>query len=178
MELSILGYPGAGKTTLFKALTGARTETAAYNPRPTVGVARIPDARLERLADLFGPERVVPAEVHYVDIPGRPDGFSIGGELLNTVQRADALLHVVRAFDDPAVPVHSQASSPETAIRNMDAELALEDLAILERRLERMETLSKGAKAAERQAMEPERRLLQRVREGLEQGDEVEVLLF
>ena len=170
MELSILGYPGAGKTTLFNALTGARTETAAYNPRPTMGVARIPDARLERLAELFRPQRVVSAEVHYVDIPGRPDGFSIGGELLNTVQRADALVHVVRVFEDAAVPVHSQASSPEAAIRNMDAELALEDLAILERRLERMETLSKGAKAAERQAMEPERRLLQRVREGLEQG--------
>lgn len=170
MELSILGYPGAGKTTFFNALTGARTETAAYNPRPTMGVARIPDSRLERLAALFGPQRVVPAEVHYVDIPGRPDGFSIGGELLNTVQRADALVHVVRAFDDPAVPVHPQAPSPHAAARNMEAELALEDLSILERRLERMETLSKGAKAAERQVMDQERQLLQRVREGLEQG--------
>ena len=170
MELSILGYPGAGKTTLFKALTGARTETAAYNPRPSVGVARIPDARLERLAELFGPQRIVSAEVHYVDIPGRPDGSSISGELLNTVQRADALVHVVRAFENPAVPVHPQAPSPDAAIRNMEAELALEDLAILERRLERMETLSKGAKAAERQAMAPERRLLQRVCEGLEQN--------
>ena len=169
MELSILGYPGAGKTTLFNALTGARTETAAYAARPTVGVARIPDPRLERLAELFRPQRIVPAEVHYVDIPGRPDGFSISGELLNTVQRADALLHVVRAFEDAAVPVHPQAPSPATAVRNMEAELALEDLAILERRLERMETLSKGAKAVERQVMEQERRLLQRVREGLEQ---------
>ena len=170
MELSILGYPGAGKTTLFNALTGARTETAAYAARPTVGVARIPDPRLERLAELVRPQRIVPAEVHFVDIPGRPDGFSIGGELLNTVQRADALVHVVRAFEDPAVPVHSQAPSPSEAISNMEAELALEDLAILERRLQRMETLSKGAKAAERQAMEQERRLLQRVRTGLEQN--------
>ena len=170
MELSILGYPGAGKTTLFNALTGARTETAAYAARPTVGVARIPDPRLERLAELVRPQRIVPAEVHFVDIPGRPDGFSIGGELLNTVQRADALVHVVRAFEDPAVPVHSQAPSPSEAISNMEAELALEDLAILERRLQRMETLSKGAKAAERQVMEQERRLLQRVRTGLEQN--------
>ena len=170
MELSILGYPGAGKTTLFNALTGARTETAAYAARPTVGVARIPDPRLERLAELVRPQRFVPAEVHFVDIPGRPDGFSIGGELLNTVQRADALVHVVRAFEDPAVPVHSQAPSPSEAISNMEAELALEDLAILERRLQRMETLSKGAKAAERQAMEQERWLLQRVRTGLEQN--------
>ena len=169
MELSILGYPGAGKTTVFNALTGARTDTAAYTSRPTMGVARIPDARLERVAAIFGPQRVVAAEVHYVDVPGRPDGFSIGGELLNTVQKADALVHVVRDFDDPAVPTHPQATSPAAAVSNMEAELALEDLAILERRLQRMETLSKGAKAAERQAMEQERRLLQRVREGLEQ---------
>ena len=170
MELSILGYPGAGKTTVFNALTNARTETATYASRPTMGVARMPDTRLERLAELFRPQRVVPAEVHFVDVPGRPDGFSIGGEALNTVQRADALVHVVRAFDDPAVPVHPQAASPAAAISNMEAELALEDLAILERRLQRMETLSKGAKAAERQVMEQERRLLQRVREGLEQN--------
>ena len=169
MELSILGYPGAGKTTLFNALTGAGMETAAYAARPVAGVARMPDPRLERLAAIFRPQRVVPAEVHYVDVPGRPDGFSIGGEVLNTVQRADALVHVVRAFDDPAVPMHPQATSPAAAISNMEAELALEDLAILERRLQRMETLSKGAKAAERQVMEQERRLLQRVREGLEQ---------
>ena len=169
MELSILGYPGAGKTTLFNALTGAQTDTAAYAARPTMGVARIPDARLDRLAELFRPQRVVAAEVHYVDIPGRPDGFSISGEMLNTVQKADALVHVVRAFEDPAVPVHPQAPSPLAAIRNMEAELALEDLGILERRLERMEAQSKGAKAAERQAMEQERQLLQRVREGLEQ---------
>ncbi len=170
MELSILGYPGAGKTTLFNALTSARTDTATYASRPTMGVAHIPDARLERLASIFHPQRIVAAEVHYVDIPGRPDGFSIGGEVLNTVQKADALVHVVRAFDDPAVPAHPQATSPAAAVSNMEAELALEDLAILERRLQRMETLSKGAKAAERQAMEQERRLLQRVREGLEQN--------
>jgi hypothetical protein len=175
MEISIIGFPKAGKTTVFNALTRGHAATAAYTTgslKPNIGVVKVPDPRLQSLAAMFQPESVVPAEVQYADIPGLPEGFGAGigihGELLNLLQRADALLHVVRAFPDPAVPWPSAVKSPEEAAQGMGMELAVVDLGILERRVSRLEAMEKGARPQERAALHQERAFLSRVREALE----------
>ena len=176
MEISVIGYPKAGKTTVFNALTQGHAETASYSTgalRPNVGVAKVPDSRLGVLADMYHPVRVVSAEVQYADIPGLPEGFgaSVGihGELLNLLQRADALLHVVRGFDNPGMPPAKGAESPAVAVPGMDLELAAVDLGILERRAARLQAMEKGAKPQERAALAQEQALLERLRASLEQ---------
>lgn len=165
MDLLIIGFAQSGKTSLFNALTHRQ---AAPNGRGGghIGVAKVPDARLAPLAALFNPQRVVPAEIQYVDTPamggGRKRGGGVSGDLLNLMQRADAFVHVVRAFDDGG-------ESPEDAVVSMDLELAMVDLGILERRLERLSASLKGARAADRGAIEHEAGMVKRVIAALEQ---------
>jgi hypothetical protein len=114
---------------------------------------------------MFNPQRVVPAEIQYIDTPpmggGRKRGAGVSGELLNLMQRADAFVHVVRAFDD--------GEPPEDAVVSMDLELAMVDLGILERRLERLHASLKGARATDRSAIENEAAMVERVKGALEQ---------
>jgi GTP-binding protein YchF len=177
MEITIIGYPKTGKTTVFNALTQGRAETTSYTTgtlKPNIGVAKVPDPRLGVLAEMYHPERVVFAEVQYADIPGMPEGFgaSVGihGELLNLLQRADALVHVVRDFSDPGIPTAKGGESPEVAIPGMELELTVVDLGILERRMERLRATEKGAKTQERAALQREQALLTRLTEALEQS--------
>jgi GTP-binding protein YchF len=173
MNVAIIGIPKSGKTTIFNALTGGKAEVAAYSPTlsPNTGVAKVPDSRLAVLEGIFQPKKTVPAEVSYTDIAGFIKGFGkegVGGELLNYLTTADALLQVVRAFDDNKVPHPEGRTEPKRDIASLDLELAISDLAIIERRLEKLETGLKAAKAAERESHSKEQFLLQKVKAELE----------
>jgi hypothetical protein len=173
MKIAIIGLPKSGKTTIFNALTKGKAEVAAYSPTlaPNIGVAKVPDSRLSTLEGMFQPKKTVPAEVSYIDIAGSIKGFGkegAGGEFLNYLTTADALLQVVRTFEDDQVPHPEGSIDPKRDIASLDLELAISDSAIIERRLEKLETSLKGAKAAEREAYLKEQVLLQKVKSGLE----------
>ncbi len=175
MELGIIGLPKSGKTTVFNALTRGRTESShsgGQSGKLIIGVDKVADQRVDALVAMFHPQRVFQAEVRYVDIPWAPEGMGksqgIGGEYLNVLQRTDALLNVVRGFEDPSVP-HVQGSlEPRRDAATMDLELAFSDLAIIERRFLRLEAELKGAKAQERERNRVEAALLTRLKEGIE----------
>ncbi|MFP4641295.1 MAG: redox-regulated ATPase YchF [Chloroflexota bacterium] len=177
MELGILGLPKSGKTTVFNALTRGSAETAAYSTgavAPNYGIVKVPDERLDVLTRMFQPKKTVPAEVKYTDIGGAPVGFGrgegIGGEFLGQLSQVDALIHVVRVFEDENIP-HIQGSvDPERDIGNMDMELAFSDMAIIERRIKRIQDTLKGAKGQERDAHLKEQSLLEKIKSRLEEG--------
>ncbi len=172
MEIGIIGLPGSGKTTIFNALTRGRAEIASYGGNPNIGVAAVPDSRLDRLAAMYHPREPVPATVSYVDIPppSTPSGpaRAISGQYLNELQRVDALLIVARAFRDEGVLHVDGSVDPFRDVENMMLELLFSDLELLERRLRRLDAGSKGAKAAERDAIEKERDLLLGIKGQLE----------
>ena len=170
MNVGIVGLTQSGKTTVFNAATRGSADLAAYGgeARTNVGVARVPDARVDALAGVFGPKRTVTAEIGYVDAPssGEPSGGLIPPTALNELQAVDALAIVVRAFDVSADGGAGPVRDAEEAL----LELALTDAGVLERRLTRIAEGSKGLRAAERDAVERERALVLRVRDGLEGG--------
>jgi GTP-binding protein YchF len=134
-------------------------------------VAKVPDSRLSALEGIFQPKKTVPAEVSYIDIAGSLKGFGKegpGGEFLSYLTTADALLQVVRAFEDDKVPHPEGSTEPKRDIASLDLELAISDLAIMERRLDKLEASLKGAKAAERDSYLTEQFLLQKVKAELE----------
>ena len=167
MEIGIVGLPRSGKTTIFNAVTRGKAQVATFSgsrQRPNLGVTKVSDARLDALEDIFKPKRKVSAEVTYVDIPAAPEGlgttWGISGEFLNHLQRTDALLLVARAFEDPSVPAAQDAVDPFRDVETMVYELAFADLEVVDRRLARIAEGSKGAKAAEREAVNKEHMLL------------------
>jgi GTP-binding protein YchF len=173
MKVAVIGLPGSGKTTIFNALTRGKAEVAAHSSTlaPNTGVAKVPDYRLAALEGIFQPKKTVPAEVSYTDIAGSLKGFGkegVGGEFLNYLTTADALLQVVRTFTDNKVPHPEGSIDPKRDIASLDLELAISDLAIMEKRLDKLETSLKGAKAAEREAYLKEQLLLQKVKVELE----------
>ena len=177
MNIGIIGLPRSGKTTLFNAVTRGAAEVAAYQGAqgsPNMGVAKVPDGRLDRIAEVYEPKRVIPAEVSYVDIPGAPEGLGkagdIAGEYLNHLQRTDILLVVARAFQDPSVVHVEDSIDASRDVETVLLELSFADIAVLDRRLARIEEGAKGAKAPEREALDRERSLLARIREPLEDG--------
>ena len=176
MELGIIGLPNSGKTTVFNALTRGRagpSPSGGHSGKPNLGISKVPDVRLDTLAAMLRPERIVQAEMQYLEIPRAPEGIGKGqgieGEYLNTLQRVDALLHVVRAFDDPSVPHLEGNVDPYRDIATVNLELAFSDLAILERRSQRLQAELKGARAQERDLAQHEATLLQRLKEALEE---------
>lgn len=174
MKVAIVGLPKSGKTTIFNALVKAQAEVTAYSSSltPNVGTTRVSDSRLEVLQNIFHPKKTVPADVTYVDIAGLPKSSHLGGgiegEFLNYLTTADALLQVVRIFEDEKLPYPEGKADPKRDIANLDLELAFSDLAIIERRLEKLEVALKGAKASEREAYLKEQPLLQKIKAGLE----------
>ncbi len=179
MEIALIGLPQSGKTTLLRALTRGRSEAGVYGgARQEVhtGVTRLPDPRLDTLAGLFKPEKVVPVEIKYWDVPAASgigggmaqDGAGISGQYLNLLQNADALLHVVRAFEDPTVPHVGGSLAPHRDAADMEAELIFSDQAILERRVQRIEAGLKGSRGHERDVALREGSLLRRLKEGLD----------
>ncbi len=171
MHIAIIGLPNSTKTTVFNALTRGNLETAAYSSGVfTVhsAVVDVPDARVDRLSAMFKPRKTTYAQVTYTDVAGLAKGVSEGGlsgPLLNTISQSDALLHVVRAFDDPEVP-HSEGSvDPRRDVEIIDGELLLSDMIIVERRIERRAAqLKTGGDKQARQNNEIELELFERLK--------------
>ncbi|MCY4652009.1 MAG: redox-regulated ATPase YchF [Dehalococcoidia bacterium] len=179
MEIAIIGLPFSGKTTIFNAATRGAAQVAGYSSaaRPNIGVAKVPDSRLETLSALYQPDKTTHAEVTYVDLPAAPDGLGqtkgISGEYLNRIQSADALVVAVRAFEDPSVPDGGDGVDAFRDIETMLYELTFADLEILERRLQRIEQNAKSARSGDRDAMLREKALISRLRDSLEDGSPI-----
>ncbi|MDH4045751.1 MAG: redox-regulated ATPase YchF [Gemmatimonadota bacterium] len=145
LRLGIVGLPNVGKSTLFNALTAAEAAAENYpfcTVEPNVGAVPVPDPRLRQLADVVKPRRVVPAVVEFVDIAGLVAGAStgegLGNQFLANIREVDAIVHVVRCFEDPDVTHVMGAVDPVRDHDVITAELALADLAVIERRLEKV----------------------------------------
>ena len=158
MKIGLIGLPRSGKTTLFNLLTGARVATSRYDTgrvELNTGVARVPDPRVDRLSGLFKPKKTTYATFEVVDLAGIAKGERAGLET-KEFRNADALLHVVRAFADPALGV----PDPRRDIEDLETELLLADLEVVERRLERLEaSIKKRRTDAEVREQEVLRRL-------------------
>lgn len=172
MDIAIVGLPGSGKTSLFNALTRGEAQVGAYSSRlePNLGVAAVPDERLDRLAVQEGSKRVTHAELRLADYPASFDASGIEGQRLQDLAQADALILVARAFQNPAVPAPEGGVDAGRDIEAMQLELTYADLALIERRIERIEPELRSLPAAERGALEQDRALLLRLREALEAG--------
>src|SRR5579864_6642149 len=152
MKTGIIGLPQVGKTSLFKILTKADISSSSFaNPREAhLGVAKVPDDRLDRLAQLYNPKKLIHASVEYVDVA------AIGQEALKetafaaNLRGVDALAHVVRAFDNPSIP-HVGEINPLRDIKSVDFDLIVNDLGQVEKRMERVEKDLKMLKTAERE---------------------------
>ena len=166
MKTGIIGLPQVGKTSLFRILTKANLSAQAYaNPREAhIGVAKVPDDRLDRLAAIYNPKKLTHASVEYVDVG------AIGQEALKEtayighLRSVDALAHVVRAFEDPSIP-HAGPIDPVGDIKNVEFDLMISDLGQIEKRLER---LVKDLKKMRSPELEKENELLQRAKAHLE----------
>ena len=175
IHIGIIGPGKSGKTTIFNALTKGKADTGSYAAEsltPHLGIAKVPEPRLKTLTDMLQPKRVVPAEVRYIDVGASVKSLAkdkgIGGELLNQLSNADALINVVRAFKDESIPHPEGSLDTERDIGTMNLELVFSDLTIMERRLERIETSLKGAKPQERQAFLHEQETLNKFKADLE----------
>lgn len=174
MQLGIIGLARSGKTTIFNAVTRGSAQVGAYSSsaQPNVGMVNVPDERVDRLAAIYHPKKTTYATIQYVDFPAAGESFGKGegpaGKFINDLARTDALIHVVRAFDDESVPHPEVTVDAERDIVTMDLELAFADLAIIEKRLQRIETELRSLKAGERDALQRTRDLLQRMKAGLE----------
>jgi len=173
MDLGIVGLPLCGKTTVFNALTHGHAEAGGHRAgvETHIGVVKVPDERLSKLAAQFQSKKVTQAELRYLDLPAMGATFGRGGpssQVLSALSASDGLLHVVRTFQREDAP-HPQGSiDPHRDIAAMDVELVLADLAVVEKRLERLAPVVRAAKPGEREAGEREMELLRRVKAALE----------
>ncbi|GAB4467539.1 MAG: redox-regulated ATPase YchF [Anaerolineae bacterium] len=172
MQLGLIGLPMSGKTTIFNALTGSNRPTSVTAPGKLdvqMAVVDVPDPRLDKLYDLFHPQKKVPAKITFIDIGGLTRGISEGGlsgPFRNELSQMDAFLHVVREFDDPNVPHVEGSINPQRDLEILDTEFLLADLIVVENRIARIkEEMGKGKNRA---ANAEELALFEQLKEALE----------
>jgi ribosome-binding ATPase len=181
--LVIIGLPSSGKTTVFNALTRSEAETGTYSPNPdepNLASVKVPDARLDRLTEMFRPQKRVPADVQYLDVAGIAKGIAekgMSGALLGHLSQADALVLVARAFNDPDVPHVEGTVDAARDIETLQLELLFSDLASVEKRLERIDNQKQKVVGRERDAVERERALMERLRRALESETPIREIL-
>ena len=179
MDLGIIGLARSGKTSFFNAVTGGKATVGAFSSQqePNVGVAHVPDERVDRLAAVFKPKKVTYAEIRWVDYPTAGFGpQGPGHRFLNELLRMDALVHVVRAFEDPAVPHPDGSVDPHRDFDALNLELTFADLALIERRIERIDAELRSTKSSERGRLERDRALMLRLQAALEDGGAIRAL--
>jgi GTP-binding protein YchF len=173
-KLVIIGLPGVGKTTVFNALTGADATTGTYgaaSDEPNLATVKVPDPRLDALTALFNPQRTVPADVQYLDVAGIAKGIAekgMSGQLLGHLAQADALVHVVRAFEDPNVPHPEETVDPLRDIETLNLELVFSDLALIDKRIQRIESQLGKMRGPEKEVNERELAVIRHFKEALE----------
>lgn len=172
MKLGIVGLPNVGKSTLFNAITNAGAQSANYpfcTIEPNVGVVSVPDERLDKLREMYCPDKFTPASIEIVDIAGLVKGASkgegLGNKFLSHIREVDAIIHVVRCFENDDITHVDGSINPERDIETINLELIFSDLDMIERRLDKSRKLAKNDKSCQREVD-----FIERLKKSLEDG--------